>query len=103
MARFLDVHQHVIKLFDEDPTQHALVCLRQPTIIEEWRERPYEIGAQRHGPVSARTDFRRMEDQQLIEPPVLLIQSATERLKPGNRAIERPFLFGVLKMETFLS
>jgi hypothetical protein len=34
-----------------------------------------------------------MEDQQPIEPTLLLIQCATERLKPGERAIERAFFF----------
>ena len=34
-----------------------------------------------------------MEDQQPIEPTLLLIQCAAERLKPGERAIERAFLF----------
>ena len=93
-VRFLDeVRQHVIELLDQDPPQHALLWLRQPAIIEEWRKRPYETDAQRNGSVSARTNFRRMEDQQPIEPALLLIQCAAERLKPGERAIERAFLF----------
>jgi hypothetical protein len=87
------VHQYVIELLDEDPPQHAVLSFRQPAIIEEWCERPYETDAHRNGSVSARTNFRCMEDQQAIEPTLLLIQSAAERLKPRERAIERAFLF----------
>ena len=46
-----------------------------------------------HGAVGARTDFRGMDDQQPIEPTLLLIQCAAECLEPGERAIERAFLF----------
>ena len=49
--------------------------------------------AQRNRAVGARTDFRCMEDQQPIEPTFLVIQCAAERLEPGERAIERAFLF----------
>jgi hypothetical protein len=34
-----------------------------------------------------------VEHQQPIEPTLLLIQCAAERLQPGERAIERAFLF----------
>lgn len=87
------MRQHVIELLDQDPPPHPVLCLRQPAIIEKWCERPYEISAQRNGSISARTDFRCMEDQQAIEATLLLIQCAAERLKPGERAIERAFLF----------
>jgi hypothetical protein len=86
------VRQHIIELLDQDPPQDAVLCLGQPAIIEEWCERPYESGAQRNGSVSARTDFLGVEDQQPIEPTRLLIQSAAERLKPGECSIERTFL-----------
>jgi hypothetical protein len=51
------VRQYVIELLDQDPPHHAVLCRRQPAIIEEWCERPYETGAQRNGSVNARTDF----------------------------------------------
>ena len=84
---------HVIQLLNQDLPQHAVLCLGQAAIIEERCERSFETGAQRNGSVGARTDFRGVEDQQRIEPTLLLIQSAAERLKPGERAIERAFLF----------
>jgi excisionase family DNA binding protein len=69
------------------------LCFRQPAIIEEWCERPDETNAQRNGSISTRPNFRRVEGQQPIEPTLLLIQCAVKRLKPGERAIERAFLF----------
>ncbi len=70
-----------------------MLSFRQPAIIEEWCERPYETDAQRNGSVNARTDFRCMENQQAIEPTLLLIQCSAERFEPRERAIERAFLF----------
>jgi hypothetical protein len=45
-------------------------------IIKKRDERPYETDAQGNGSVSARTDFGCVEDQQSIEPTLLLIQCA---------------------------
>lgn len=70
-----------------------MLCLRQPAIIEESCELPYQADAQGNGSVGARTNFRCMKDQQPIEPMLLLIQCAAERLKPGERAVERAFFF----------
>ncbi|PYR72755.1 MAG: hypothetical protein DMF87_27310, partial [Acidobacteria bacterium] len=89
----LEEGQHVIELFNQDPPQHAVLSLRQAAIIEKWRERPYETDAQRNRSVSTRTNFRCMENQQAIEPTLLLIQCAVERLESRERAIERAFLF----------
>ena len=87
------MHQHVVELLDQDPSQHAVLCFRQPAIIEEWCERPYETHTQRDGAVCARTDFGCVEDEQRIEPTLLLAERAGERLDPIKRAIEGALLF----------
>ena len=92
-VRFLEVRQHVIELLDQDPPQDAALCLGRLAIIEESCKRPYETGAQRNGSVSARPDFRGVEDQQSIEPTLLLVQCAAERLDPRKRAVEGALLF----------
>ena len=43
--------------------------------------------------VSERWDFGGVEDQQPIEPALLVIERAAERLYAGERSIERAFLF----------
>src|SRR5262249_26983651 len=81
--------EYPLELFLQNRAKVLFLRGLQPPIVEKWREASDERGAQHRDPFDARPQLPRLEDERLVEPTFLSVESGAKRPNPGDSAIER--------------